>query len=305
MKLTSLRYFHEVAQLGSIRRAADQLHIAPSAVSRQIAQLELDLDTTLLFRSKAGVQLTNAGELYWRQTRRIMLDLDRARESLDDMRGLRRGEVRVQVIEGLLFDFLPRLISAFHAKYPGIHFKVHTTSTDRIVASLMDHETDIGLTFNAPPKPELQIIEEYVEPICCLVSPTHRFAKLSQLKMNQLIDEPMALAESSFGLRQLIEQALRKYRTEFDPLITTNSLEFTKAMAMTGGMIAFMPLLTVRRELRERSLLAIPVESKELSQSRTSVCIHRDRPLHYAGREFLKALRDEFKALNKAQSRQK
>jgi DNA-binding transcriptional LysR family regulator len=169
----------------------------------------------------------------------------------------------------------------------------------------MDHESDIGLTFNAPPRPELQIIEEYIEPICCLVSPSHRFAKSRQLKINQLIDEPMALAESSFGLRQIIEHALRKYRSEFEPIITTNSLELTKAMAMTGGMIAFMPLLTVRRELRDRSLLAIPIDSKELSESRTSVCIHRDRPLQYAGREFLKVLRDEFRALNEAQMRKK
>lgn len=209
----------------------------------------------------------------------------------------------MQVIEGLVFDFLPRLISAFHARHPGIHFKVHTSSTDQIVASLMDHESDIGLTFNAPPRAELQIIDAYIEPICCLVAPSHRFAKLKQLKVNQLIDEPMALAEASFGLRQMIEQGLRRYRSDFEPIITTNSLELTKAMAMTGAMIAFMPLLTVRRELRDRSLLAIPIDSKELSESRTSVCIHRDRPLQYAGREFLKVLRDEFRALNKVQAR--
>jgi DNA-binding transcriptional LysR family regulator len=298
VKLLSLRYFHEVARLGSIRRAADLLHVAPSAVSRQIAQLEADLDAVLFFRSKAGVALTNAGETYWRQTRRVMLDLANARQSLDDMRGLRRGEVRIHVIEGLVSDWLPRLVSEFRKLYPGIRFLIRSTSTDQIIAALLEHEADIGLTFNAPPRDEIQNIEEYVEPVSCLVSPDHRFADETQLKISQLIDEPMALAESSFGLRQLIERAFQRYRSEFEPAITTNSLELTKAMAMTGTMIAFMPTLTVQRELDEGLLRPIPVESKELSESRTSLCIHRDRALSFAARELLKVLRAEFRTLN-------
>lgn len=298
MKLISLRYFNEVARLGSIRRAAEQLHVAPSAVSRQIAQLEKDVDTTLFFRSKAGVQLTNAGEVYFRQTRRVLQDLTHARQALDDMRGLRKGEVRLYVIEGILFDFLPRILMAFHSQYPGIRFTVHTASTDEIVAALLEREADIGLTFDASPRPEIQVIEEFIEPVSCLVAPTHRFANASILKIANLIDEPMALAESSFGLRQVIEKALQRYRNEYQPIITTNSLELTKAMAMTGKMIAFLPMLNVQRELNEGSLRAIAVDSKELAESRTSVCIHRDHPLSFAGREFLKMLRQAFRALN-------
>jgi DNA-binding transcriptional LysR family regulator len=302
LKLLSLRYFHEVARLGSIRRAADLLHVAPSAVSRQIAQLESDLDAVLFFRSKAGVALTNAGETYWRQTRRVMLDLANARQSLDDMRGLRRGEVRIHVIEGLVSDWLPRLVNEFRKLYPGIRFHIRSTSTDQIIAALLEHEADIGLTFNAPPRDEIQNIEEYVEPVTCIVSPDHRFADLPQLKISQLIDEPMALAESSFGLRQLIERAFQRYRSDFEPAITTNSLELTKAMAMTGSMIAFMPMLTVQRELNESVLKPIPVESKELAESRTSLCIHRDRALSFAARELLKVLRAEFRRLDSTRS---
>lgn len=302
VKLLSLRYFHEVARLGSIRRAADLLHVAPSAVSRQIAQLELDLDAVLFFRSKAGVALTDAGETYWRQTRRVMLDLANARQSLDDMRGLRRGEVRIHVIEGLVSDWLPRLLGEFRKLYPGIRFHVRSSSTDQIVAALLEHEADVGLTFNAPVRDEIQTIEEYVEPVTCLVAPDHRFANVGQLKISQLIDEPMALAESSFGLRQLIERAFARYRSDFEPAITTNSLELTKAMAMTGTMIAFMPTLTVQRELRDGLLRPVPVESKELAESHTRLCIHRDRALSFAARELLKLLRAEFRALNAAQS---
>jgi DNA-binding transcriptional LysR family regulator len=304
VKLLSLRYFHEVARLGSVRRAADLLHVAPSAVSRQIAQLEADLDAVLFFRSKAGVALTHAGETYWRQTRRVMLDLANARQSLDDMQGLRRGEVRIQVIEGLVSDWLPRVVGEFHKLYPGIRFHIRSCSTDLIMAALREHEADIGLTFNAPVRDEIQIIDEYVEPVTCLVAPDHRFADVAQLKISQLLSESMALAESSFGLRQLIERAFQRYRSDFEPTITTNSLELTKAMAMSGTMIAFMPTLTVQRELKEGLLKPVPVDSKELAESRTSLCIHRDRALSFAAREMLKLLRAEFRTLNSTQNAQ-
>lgn len=294
MKLIALRYFNEVARLGSIRRAAELLHVAPSAVSRQVAQLEEDLDTTLLLRSKSGVELTHAGEVYFRQTRRILLDLNHAKQSLDDMRGLRRGEVNIAVIEGLVSELLPRITADFHRRYPKILFKVRTMPTDDILAALMDHEADIGLTFNAPERAEIQIIEEYTEPISCLVAPHHRFANAKQLSLADIAKAPMAMAESNFGLRRIIEKALGPRRAGIQPVITTNSLEFTKAMAMTGEVVSFMPMLTVQREIRSGLLHAIPIDSPALASSTTSLCIHRDRPLSYPAREFLKLLRAEF-----------
>jgi DNA-binding transcriptional LysR family regulator len=298
MKLLSLRYFEEVAKLGSIRRAAERLHVAPSAVSRQIAQLERDVDALLFFRTKAGVQLTKAGETYYLETRRVMLDLTHARQAIDDMRGLRRGEVTLYVIEGVLFGLLPGVISTFCAEFPDIRFTIRTASTDQIVAALLSGEADIGLTFNAPPRAEIQIIEEFVEPIYCLVSRTHRFAQSAKLKLSSLLGEPMALPESSFGLRQILDKALRRDPHYPAPVITTNSLELTKAMAMTGKMIAFMPALSVRREVHDGSLCAIPLDSKALSESRTSICIQRARPMTFASRAFLRTLKQEFVSLN-------
>ena len=102
MRFLTLRYFNEVARLGSIRKAADRLHVAPSAVSRQIAQLEHEVDAILFERSKGGVQLTVAGEVLARHSHGIFRDLDRARTGIDELRGLRRGEVNLWVIEGIV-----------------------------------------------------------------------------------------------------------------------------------------------------------------------------------------------------------
>lgn len=119
MRFLTLRYFNAVAKLGSIRKAADRLHVAPSAVSRQIAQLEHELDAILFERSKSGVRLTAAGEVLARQSHRIFRDLDRARAGIDDLRGLRRGDVSLWVIEGFVTGLLPNLLGRLPAPLPG------------------------------------------------------------------------------------------------------------------------------------------------------------------------------------------
>ena len=301
MRFQTLRYFHEVAKLGSIRRAADRLHVAPSAVSRQISMLEQELHAALFERSKVGVQLTSAGDILMRQTTRMFRDLDRARGEIDDLRGLRRGQVTVWAMEGVVAGVLPAVLARFHQKFPGVEFSIVTTSTDRIVEALLDDVTDIGITFNATPRPEIEVIAEYVEPISCLVSPRHKYANRHKLSLAEICQEPLALPDHSFGLRQVFERATRKFKPPPKVVVTTNSLELTKTMASTGEALAFMPALTVLREYESGVLRVIPVSDEDFARARSSISVHRDRPLPHAGREFLRMIAEEINALSAAQ----
>lgn len=303
MRFITLRYFNEVARLGSIRKAADRLHVAPSAVSRQIAQLEHELDAVLFERSKMGVQLTSAGEVLVRQTNRIFRDLDRARAGIDDLRGLKRGEVSLWAMEGVVSGLLPTVLSAFHQRFPGVSFNIQTSSTDRIVEALLDDVADIGITFNATARAEIEVVAEYIEPISCLVSPDHEYANRRKVSLAEICKMPLALPEHSFGLRQVFERAVRKGKLQPKVLITTNSLELTKTMAATGEAIAFMPALTVVRELVSGALRVIPVTDEDFTYARSSISIHRDRPLPHAAREFLRMLSGEMKLLSDMQKK--
>lgn len=303
MRFLTLRYFNEVARLGSIRKAADRLHVAPSAVSRQIAQLEHELDAVLFERSKMGVQLTVAGEQLARHTHRIFRDLERARSAIDDLRGLRRGEISLWVIEGIVSGMLPDIIARFHARYPQVSFKVVTASTDRIVEALIADEADIGITFNAPPRAEIQLIGGSTEPIYCLVASGHPFADRAMVSLADICQQPLALSEPSFVLRQIFEQAVAKKHLKADVAVTTNSLELTKTLAATGKMVAFMPALTVVKELESGSLKAIPISDPEFASARSSICVHRDRSLPHAARAFLKLLATDIETLSVIQKR--
>ena len=298
MRFLTLKYFNAVAKLGSIRKAADRLHVAPSAVSRQIAQLEHELDAVLFERSKSGVR----GEVLARQSHRIFRDLDRARAGIDDLRGLRRGEVSLWVIEGFVTGLLPTILAEFQRRYPAVAFKVQTASTDRITEALLEDEADIGITFNASPRAEIETIAEFPEPISCLVAGDHKYAGRKSLTLEEICKEPLALPDHSFGIRQSFERTVARHKLVPRVLVTTNSLELTNTMAVTGQFIAFKPALAVITQLGSGQLRAIPVADAELASARSSISVHRDRPLSHAAQEFLKLLTTAIRA-SKAKTR--
>src|SRR6056297_1664758 len=113
-------YFEQVARGGSIRKAAENLNIAESAISRSIAQLEYELDVELFDRASRGMVLTAAGEIYLRYARSALLDKERVKSELDSLKGLQSGQVRISSIEGLIADFVILRIADFRKQYPGI-----------------------------------------------------------------------------------------------------------------------------------------------------------------------------------------
>ena len=131
---TAMRYFLEVVRTGSIKDAALKLNVASSAVSRQIARLEAELDTLLFERRSRGMVPNAAGELLAAHARRVQQDIERVTGEIHSLRGLRTGRVRIVSVEGFAYDFIPTLIAQFRERYAGSVSYTHLTlPTKRIV----------------------------------------------------------------------------------------------------------------------------------------------------------------------------
>ena len=108
MSLAQLRYFVEVARLGSIRIAAERLNVAPSAISRQIQNLEDTNGIPFFERHARGVVLTQAGQIFDEYARFVLQELDRTRSDINDLKQLRRGTIRVHSVDGIVAGRFPR-----------------------------------------------------------------------------------------------------------------------------------------------------------------------------------------------------
>src|SRR5580658_8109068 len=113
----ALRYVEAVARCGSIRRAAESLSIASSAVNRMILDLERALGAKLFERLPRGVRLTSAGEYLLLHVRRSAADFDVARAQIDGIKGVQRGHVKVAAIEAVIEPFLAGALAAFHLNH--------------------------------------------------------------------------------------------------------------------------------------------------------------------------------------------
>src|SRR5271156_553249 len=115
-----LTYLHEVARLGSMRKAAERLNVAASAINRQILALEEELGTPIFQRMPRKLVLTAAGEVIIRHVRQTLKDLEQARSKIEDLKGLRRGEITVAMMSGLAANIVPRIVAVFQRSNPRV-----------------------------------------------------------------------------------------------------------------------------------------------------------------------------------------
>lgn len=301
-QLGGLRYFYQVAKLGSIRGAAQTLHVSPSAVSRMIAKLEHEYQTELFERRKKGVRLTAAGELLAGQLHSVFLQLRDVRSQIDELRGLRRGEVRLYCIEGIVSDVVPTFLAALHKKHPQISYLVHAAGSDRIVDAIARDEADVGITFNMERRPDMTVLLSHQEPLRAMVAPGHPLAKQRKVSLERLMQYPIAMPDQSFGVRRLLDGALECLRMAPAMLLTTNSIELTRGMARSGAAITFSPAFAARRELASGDLVGLQVEEQKLLMGRMDVCTRKGRRLSAAAAELVGVIRSVFEGLKRSKT---
>ena len=147
MHATVLKYFREVAERGAIRKAAEALHVASSAVNRQILKLEDEIGVPLFERLPTGVRLTTAGEVLLRHVADTLNDFDLVKSEIDEFRGLKTGLVRVAALVGVMTEFLPRVVAEFQAVHPGVNFLLNSAGPEEIVDEVAAGRADIAVNF--------------------------------------------------------------------------------------------------------------------------------------------------------------
>lgn len=155
METHRIKYFSAVAETGSVRRAAEMLHVSPPALSKAIHQMEDDLGIRLFIRSGRNIQLTDAGRRIAEKSRKILFDLDSLRESAELERSA-VPEVKLATFEVFSTYFLSALS---HAGWDDIPLTLHDVLPGELEQALVDRHVDLGLTYMPVPRPELDFLK--------------------------------------------------------------------------------------------------------------------------------------------------
>jgi DNA-binding transcriptional LysR family regulator len=290
-QLGYLRYFHAVSRTQSIRRAAEELNVAQSAVSRQISNLELALGMSLFDRHSRGVRLTEAGEILSRYARQTMLDLERVRSEIDDLRALRRGTVNLCTVEAGIIDIVPRVVGDFQRRYPAVRVSVVVRGTQGVIETVLNDDADLGLAFNAPEHPDIAVAGAEEQRLYAAAAPSHRLAALRQVRIADLEEERIALPDTSFGIRQLVDRMERRAGTRLNAVLQTNSIQLLVSFARLGQGVAFLPLFAIKGEIAAGRIAAAPVADPLARKATVEVVVHRGRQLPLAAEQLMSDMR--------------
>jgi DNA-binding transcriptional LysR family regulator len=287
MQTRTSRYFAAIAQNNSIRDAADALHVAQSALSRQILKLEQELGVGLFERHPRGVVLTAAGEVYLRYARDQIAQAEHMRAEIDALNGMQRGTVRIHAIESLTSSLLPRLIAGFRKLHPGVRFEVMMAGSEHIIEAVRQIDTDIGMTYYSQPAADLEVRLSAREPLLAIVAAKHPLAKATRIGLREVAAFPTALTARGSRSRSLIDTACWKAGVSLSPVLESNSVELLTGLVEHSDAVTFLLKLSVSAGLRAKTLAAVPVRSEILNMGTIEVLTRSARKLSPVGEEFL------------------
>ena len=283
-------YLDAVARAGSIRKAAEKLHVASTALNRMILELEEQAGTPLFERLPRGVRLTAAGEVLVHTVRRSLSDLRSAQSQIEQLRGLVRGTVRLGCAESVATDLIPNAVAQYQAQHPGVQFQVVSGVTHQLVQLLGQDELELVLVHDPAPSDDLQVISRLHQPLCAMVRPDHPLAGRTSLRLAECQPYAVALGDHSFGSRRLLDAVMARSRIVMRPLIEASTVQLLKEFTRQTGAISFQFEIGTLQEKRRGELVSIPLVDAALGRSELVLAVREGRRLPSATLSFVELL---------------
>jgi DNA-binding transcriptional LysR family regulator len=245
--ISRLRVLVAVAREGSVTAAAEALHYAQPSVSHHLAKLEAEVGMPLVQRMGRGIRLTDAGRLLADRAETILAQLESVSAELDELAGLRTGQVRLAAFPSALATLVPDAAALVAARHPGITLSLTETEPPEALAALRNNEVDLALIF------------EHGDP-----PPGDR----RDITMTQLLDEPLYIVTSANRRRRDERADLASYAEDrwiagcercrehlvlackeagFTPLVDfeTDDYVAVQALVAAGLGVSLLPALTL------------------------------------------------------------
>jgi DNA-binding transcriptional LysR family regulator len=281
-------YFEAVVRHGSIRKAADALHLASSALNRRILDLEAETGTALFERLPRGVRLTAAGELLLHYVRWSLKELRKLEDQINQLRGQQRGLVRIGVPESVTSRLLPAAIVAYQAIHEGVDFHVVVEGPEPLLDALMTDHVDLILTHTVPAGASATILATAEHPLCAVVAPDHPLTKLPRVSLADCASYPLAMPDHTLAARGFLDLALEEARLSVRPALESDSIETLKSFASMGQAVSFSFRVGAHEE--PYGLVALMLSDARCAEAQLHVAARRGRVLPVAAASFAEQL---------------
>jgi LysR family nitrogen assimilation transcriptional regulator len=280
--LVRLHYFVKIIENRSLRRAADELHIAQPALSRHIQHLEEEYGVPLLLRTARGVAPTEAGLALMRGAQRLLSEAAQLRSQVGAMAQAPAGTLRIGVLPAFGHRFLPNIVANMQAEYPAIDFVLVEGFSHSLRDMVIADELDIGIYAHLPANPDLRALPLYDEQLWLI-------GKRGSWKPPSAVLEPAYLAGRPLIVSRLLRPMAYKAAAPGKPLVAVEieGATMTSELIRAEAGLYFGPPTMVWKDLQSGEFVGAPVRGHAF---RREFVQRKDRPPSAAA--------DVFKALS-------
>ena len=298
--MSGLRYFEEVARQGSLRKAEERLHVAASAINRQILKLEDELGVPLFERLPRGLRLSPAGELLLQQVRQWQRDERRLLEQLGEIKGAGCAEVRIATVESLTDQLLPDILFKFHERFPRVRSILATGMTETILEQVLIGDADIGICINPPVTRRVRFIEQVGLEFGAVMAPTHPLAQKQTVWLRDFSSYPTILPGTEMFHGSTLEHVLTRSDVDLTSLSACNRILSIKSLVRSGLGVAFLNRLDIARELAREELVFKPLADGHIAKAQLTLCCHAEREMPLAVTVLIEQLREAMLSIEPA-----
>jgi len=259
MDFQRLAVFRAVARRLSFSRAADELHLTQPAVTKHIQQLEAELGVRLFHRAGKRVELTDAGRIVTDYAQRVSALTEDVRRVLGELKGLRRGYLRLGASATPGLYLLPEILAQFRKKYPQVETTLVITNSADVTRRVSAGEFDMGFVGAPTETPGLQVRPFVGDEIVLIVPPGHPLARQRAFAPDLLAQETLIVREPGSATRQIAEAHLTRLGVAPKAVLEMTGCEGVKRAVAAGLGVAFVSRRAVALEVAHRLVSVLEV----------------------------------------------
>lgn len=263
-----LRAFLAVLEFSSFNEAARHMNLSPPALTRRIKNLEEAVGAQLIERTTRRVAPTQIGAELAPLVRRLVDEFDESILSISDLGGRHRAQVTLAALPTATFYFLPRVIEAFNARFPGIRFRIMDLSANEGLDAVATGAVEFGINITSSTRDDLVFTSLIDDPFVLACRRDHAFAKAKVLKWEDLEGHLLIGVSKKSGNRAVLDQALAKAgkQLELNWFYEVNHLSTSLGLVEAGLGVSVLPLLATPQ--KEHPLIAtVPLHNPVVSRS--------------------------------------
>ncbi|MDY7547003.1 LysR substrate-binding domain-containing protein [Glaciimonas sp. CA11.2] len=283
--LTDLRLFIYIAELKSLTRSAERIHMSLAAASSRVKALEGRFGMRLIYRENKGICLSPAGETFLHHAQQFMQQVERLTSDLQQYNNGIKGHIRIFANTTAVTEFMPEVLGAFLTKYPHVNISLEERLNQGILQGILEGTADIGIVAGPVHNQGLEIINFSTDRLVLVTAVNHPLAVTGNITFADTIPyEQIGLYEGS-SLQHFLHQIVSESGKTLRLRIKVRSFEAMCRMVETNVGIAVMPQSAAQRHshtmqlsiieldepwaLRERSIVVqkldiLPVYAREL-----------------------------------------